>query len=121
MQEDGGFFYPLPQKQSGFKTITNGVIEKIHVNAEKHGLNCMNPGHQGSVNNLKTDALDCDNCERSGPPIKHRRKQWGLHLSPIISTRPIFIVVLGSRSSIGQEINQEVYDDMRMCVVTNQR
>ncbi|EFX84476.1 hypothetical protein DAPPUDRAFT_238838 [Daphnia pulex] len=65
------------------------------------------------------DTLECNNCERTGPP--HRRNQWSLQLSPIISTRPIFVVVLVSRSSSGQEINQEIYDDMRTCVETNQR
>ncbi len=121
MQDDGGVLHPLTKKNSGYTEVTNGIIPKINVNAEEPGLNCQNPGHQGSVHYLKMDTLECDPCERTGPPMTHRRNQWNLQLSPIISTRPIFVVVLVSRSSSGREIKQKIYDDMGMCVEENQR
>jgi hypothetical protein len=121
VQDDDGVLHRLPKKNSGYTEVTNGMIPKINVNAEEPGLNCQNPGHQGSVHSLKMDTLECDPCERTGPPMTQRRNQWNLQLSPIISTRPIFVVVLVSRSSNGREIKQKIYDDMRICVKENQR
>jgi hypothetical protein len=122
VQEPNAMLYALPPKESGFKEITNGVIGEMNVNAEHHVLVCMNPGHQGSAASLAMETLFCDLCQRTGPPQTEGSKQWSLAgpLIPIISTRPMFLVVLVSRSSSGQKIQQSVYDDLRRTVVSQQ-
>jgi hypothetical protein len=38
----------LPRKASGFKVVKIGIVQKICINYEPHGVFCMNDGHLGS-------------------------------------------------------------------------
>jgi hypothetical protein len=119
VQGENAVLYPLPPKKSGFKKITGGVMKQVNVNAENHGLVCMNPGHQGSAYSLRMGTHFCDICHRSGPPTTKGKNQWSLWpFILIISTRPIFMAVLVSRSSSGQKIPHSLYNNLRQTIVT---
>jgi hypothetical protein len=111
--------YPLPPRKNGFKKIKD-VMENINVHAEDHGWNCMNPGHQGSVSNLKMVTHFCDTCHCSGQPTTKLKKSTLPKLIPIISTGPIFMVVLVSRSSSGKKYHRRYYN-LRQTIVTKKR
>lgn len=110
----------FPSTQSGFKEVNEGVLEEVIVLTEKQGIYCMNPAHLGSVCNVRKDNFFCDTCHRYGPPTKEFKKQLP-ELQPIIFSRPIFVVVLVSRSSNGHEIPEELYVKLRKIIETQQR
>ncbi len=114
--------HPLSKRPSGFKIIKNGVIEKICLNKEPHGVFCQNEGHLGSYSNISMISEECDPCNESGAQMKTARGKWSLPpLKPILATCPVLFLVLLSRSSSGATIKQEIYDDLHRTVNENKR
>ncbi|XP_046452609.1 uncharacterized protein LOC124200415 isoform X2 [Daphnia pulex] len=114
--------YPLPKKESGFKIFKNGVISKICVNKEPHGVFCQNDGHLDSAENVTEITEECDPCDEYGPQIKSVSDTWSMApMRPILATCPILFLVLVSRSSSGASIKEEVFDNLRQTVEDNKK
>jgi hypothetical protein len=60
--------HPLSHKASGFKIVKDGIVQKICLNKEPHGVFCLNNGHLGSHSNISMIQEMCQPCVISGMP-----------------------------------------------------
>ncbi len=111
---------PLPRPKSGFQVINDGVVKKVCINKEPHGIICANDGQFGSYANLDLLELNCSPCLVSGSPFTSTHNKWSLlPLLAIRVTCPALYLILVSRSSSGASINRDVFLKLRKTVVNN--
>jgi hypothetical protein len=114
--------YPLPKRESGYKIFKNGVISKICVNKEPHGVFCQNDGHFGTYEKVSLITEECDPCDEYGPQMKTICDTWSMApMRPMLATCPVLFLVLVSRSSSGAHIKQEIFDNLRQNVNDNKK
>lgn len=83
--------YPLPKRESGYKIFKNGVISKICVNKEPHGVFWQNDGHFGSYEKVSLITEECDPCNWYGPQMKTICDTWSMApMRPMLATCPCY-------------------------------
>jgi hypothetical protein len=117
-----------PVKSSGFADTKGGVLPNVHILREPSGVICQHPGHLGGTRNVGIKSLICQNCshrthkEKETPPIKSLSTVWTFPtLKKIRSTRPIFFVILVSRSSGSIHIPKSKFKQLKEVIITNER
>lgn len=101
-------FRPCP-KNSVFLNEVDEVKPRADLIKQSHGINCTNEEHQGSHSNLKMNET-CE-CEFQ---MKSDHGYWSLNpLKPCLFLAPVFLIVLVSRSSPGEPIPQEKFEQLK--------